>query len=66
VPTSRRGRPSTSRPRCKGETITLAGEDGKPFKVKIPAGVADGQKIRLRGRGRPSPDGGSPATSSCR
>ena len=23
----------------KGETITLQGEDGKPFKVKIPAGV---------------------------
>ena len=43
---------------AKGETITLQGEDGKPFKVKIPAGVADGQKIRLRGRGRPSPDGG--------
>ncbi|GAA3638357.1 DnaJ C-terminal domain-containing protein [Microbacterium awajiense] len=42
----------------KGETISLQGEDGKPFKVKIPAGVADGQKIRLRGRGRPSPDGG--------
>ncbi|MDL5352057.1 DnaJ C-terminal domain-containing protein [Microbacterium sp. zg-YB36] len=42
----------------KGETITLAGEDGKPFKVKIPAGVKDGQKIRLRGRGRPSLDGG--------
>ena len=42
----------------KGETITLQGEDGKPFKVKIPAGVSDGQKIRLRGRGRPSPDGG--------
>ncbi|MBZ4488436.1 DnaJ domain-containing protein [Microbacterium sp. cx-55] len=41
-----------------GETISLQGEDGKPFKVKIPAGVADGQKIRLRGRGRPSPDGG--------
>ncbi|WP_203581427.1 DnaJ C-terminal domain-containing protein [Microbacterium hibisci] len=42
----------------KGETITLQGEDGNPFKVKIPAGVADGQKIRLRGRGRRSPDGG--------
>ena len=42
----------------KGETITLQGEDGKPFKVKIPAGVSDGQKIRLRGRGRPSTDGG--------
>ncbi|WP_417563993.1 DnaJ C-terminal domain-containing protein [Microbacterium sp.] len=41
-----------------GETISLAGEDGRSFKVKIPAGVADGQKIRLRGRGRPSPDGG--------
>ena len=44
----------------KGETISLQGEDGKPFKVKIPAGVSDGQKIRLRGRGRPSPDGGEP------
>ncbi|MGM1018631.1 MAG: DnaJ C-terminal domain-containing protein [Actinomycetota bacterium] len=42
----------------QGETITLQGDDGKPFKVKIPAGVSDGQKIRLRGRGRPSPDGG--------
>lgn len=42
----------------QGETITLQGEDGKPFKVRVPAGVADGQKIRLRGRGRPSPDGG--------
>ncbi|MFG6403088.1 MULTISPECIES: DnaJ C-terminal domain-containing protein [unclassified Microbacterium] len=44
----------------KGETISLAGEDGKPFKVRIPAGVSDGQKIRLRGRGSPSPDGGEP------
>lgn len=43
---------------ARGETISLQGEDGKPFKVKIPAGVADGQKIRLRGRGRPSMDGG--------
>jgi len=42
----------------KGETITLSGENGKPFKVKIPAGVSNGQKIRLRGRGHPSPDGG--------
>jgi molecular chaperone DnaJ len=42
----------------KGETISLQGEDGRPFKVKIPAGVSDNQKIRLRGRGRPSMDGG--------
>ncbi|MCJ1708409.1 DnaJ C-terminal domain-containing protein [Microbacterium sp. VKM Ac-2923] len=43
---------------AKGETITLQGEDNVPFKVRIPAGVSDGQKIRLRGRGRKSPDGG--------
>lgn len=42
----------------QGDTVSLQGEDGKPIKVKIPAGVKDGQKIRLRGRGRPSPDGG--------
>jgi len=42
----------------QGDTITLQAPDGKPFKVKVPAGVKDGQKIRLRGRGRPSPDGG--------
>jgi molecular chaperone DnaJ len=41
-----------------GETITLQAADGKPIKVKIPAGVADGQKIKLRGKGQPSPDGG--------
>ena len=44
----------------KGETITLQAADGKPIKVKIPAGVADGQKIKLRGKGQPSPDGGEP------
>ncbi len=54
-PTSRRARRSTSSTAAKGETITLQGEDNVPFKVKIPAGVSDGQKIRLRGRGRPSP-----------
>ena len=42
----------------QGDTITLQSGEGKPFKVKVPAGVKDGQKIRLRGRGRPSPDGG--------
>ncbi|MET0725623.1 MAG: DnaJ C-terminal domain-containing protein [Leifsonia sp.] len=41
----------------RGETITLS-VDGHDIKVKIPAGVADGQKIRLRGKGQQSPDGG--------
>ena len=56
----RRDRPHHDRLRHRhqGRDHHLQGEDGKPFKVKIPAGVADGQKIRLRGRGRPSPDGG--------
>ena len=44
----------------KGEQITLQTSDGKPINVRIPAGVADGQKIRLRGKGNPSPDGGAP------
>jgi molecular chaperone DnaJ len=42
----------------KGDTITLQTAEGQSIKVKIPAGVADQQKIKLRGRGRPSPDGG--------
>jgi molecular chaperone DnaJ len=42
----------------RGETITLQPSGGKPIKVKIPAGVSDGQKIRLAGKGEQSPDGG--------
>ncbi len=44
----------------KGDQITLQTSDGKPITVRIPAGVADGQKIKLRGKGNPSPDGGEP------
>lgn len=40
-----------------GETVTLE-IGGRAVKVKIPSGVHDGQKIKLRGRGEPSPDGG--------
>ena len=41
-----------------GDQITLQTQDGKAIKVRIPAGVADGQKIKLRGQGQHSPDGG--------
>jgi molecular chaperone DnaJ len=43
----------------RGDTVTLTMQSGKETKVKIPEGVADGQKIRLKGKGQPSPDGGA-------
>jgi molecular chaperone DnaJ len=44
----------------QGDTVRLQGADGRPRNVKIPAGVQDGQKIKLRGKGQPSLDGGEP------
>jgi molecular chaperone DnaJ len=41
----------------RGDTVTLQAPNG-PVKVKIPAGVSDGQKIKVRGKGDPSPNGG--------
>lgn len=42
-----------------GDTMSLGTPTGN-VKVKIPAGTVDGQKIRLRGKGHPSQDGGAP------
>ena len=44
----------------KGTEISLEGPGGKKITARVPAGVKDGQKIRIRGKGHPSPDGGKP------
>ena len=47
----------TFRQAVKGATVSLSA-DGRKFKTHIPAGVKDGQKIRLGGKGRPGRNGG--------
>jgi molecular chaperone DnaJ len=42
----------------KGTTLKLNFERGGQVQVKIPAGIQDGQKVKVRGKGQASPNGG--------
>lgn len=42
-----------------GEKVTAQFDDGRRIAVKLPEGVEDGQVIRLKGQGQPSPTGGA-------
>jgi curved DNA-binding protein len=39
---------------CLGTTVEITTLDGKTFKVKVPAGVQQESKLRLKGHGLPS------------
>jgi molecular chaperone DnaJ len=43
-----------------GASVKLKMPGGKPLTVRTPIGVKDGQKIRLAGKGKASPNGGEP------
>lgn len=49
----------TFRQAVKGATVSLS-SGGRKFKTHIPAGVKDGQRIRLAGKGKPGRNGGKP------
>ncbi len=44
----------------KGTTLKLNFDRGGAVQVKIPAGIQDGQKVKVRGKGQASPNGGEP------
>ncbi len=49
----------TFRQAAEGATVRL-NVGGRNVSTRLPVGVRDGQRIRLRGKGQPSPNGGPP------
>ncbi|MEO6703177.1 MAG: DnaJ C-terminal domain-containing protein [Jatrophihabitantaceae bacterium] len=47
----------TFRQAVEGDTVTLRRADGSTVTTRVPAGVRNGQKIRLRGKGNPGAGG---------
>lgn len=51
---------------ARAEKVTALFPDGRKVGIKLPAFVEDGQTIRLKGQGQPSPFGGQPGDALVR